>query len=249
MRAHCLQHVPFEGLAAIDVWLRRAGARVSTTRFYDRPDLPDPADVDFLIVMGGPMSVNDEAQYPWILGERRFIREVIDRGAVVLGVCLGSQLIASALGMRVYPNRMKEIGWFPVTGASVEPGWPEWTLADRATTVFHWHGETFDLPPGAVHLARSEACAHQAFAVGRRVLGLQFHLEVTPAAVADMVRHGRDELRAAPFVQSEADILAADTARLDHANAILFETLDRLTESLSRSPGGPAAPGNQFSAP
>jgi GMP synthase-like glutamine amidotransferase len=227
MRAHCFQHVPFEGLGSIEGWLADAGARVETTRFFEVARFPAVEDLDLLIVMGGPMSVNDERAYPWLALEQRFIRDAIERGTAVLGVCLGAQLIARSMGARVYPNHEREIGWLPITGLRTGAE-PAWASAGTETTVFHWHGETFDLPAGAVHLARSAGCEHQAFRIGDRVIGLQFHLEVTPAGVQAMVRHGRDELVPSRFVQSEADLLSIDERAFASGNALMAQTLTRL---------------------
>jgi GMP synthase-like glutamine amidotransferase len=233
MRAHWFQHVPFEGLGSIEPWLRGADARVSSTKFFeDDPVLPRPDDVDLLIVMGGPMSANDESPFTWLADEKRFIRAAIERGTAVLGVCLGAQLIASALGARVYANAEREIGWWPITGAADESGLPSWAVAGRETAVFHWHGETFDLPPGAEPLARSAACEHQAFRIGRRVLGLQFHLETTAASARAIVANGRADLVPAPYVQSESEILGADVARYASINALMAETLGYLTANV-----------------
>lgn len=205
MRIHYLQHVHFEGPGAIDALMRRSGMTVTYTRFHEAWELPDPGGLDFVVVLGGPMSVNDGMVHPWLPHERAFIRRAIDAGTRVLGICLGAQLIASALGARVHPNSEKEIGWFPVTGvASAGNAVYRFPLSFPA---FHWHGETFDLPAGAVPLARSAACAQQAFQVGRRVIGLQFHLETTPAAVRDLVDHCGDDLIPARFVQSQDEIL------------------------------------------
>ena len=144
---------------------------------------PDTAAADGLIFMGGPMSANDDL--PYIQRELELINEAVSRGLTILGICLGSQLIAKSLGARVYNNGLSEIGWYPV----------HWTAAaacDRLhnglsapETVFHWHGETFDLPPGAELLAHSEACRNQAYRVGENVYGLQYHLEVTPEMLED----------------------------------------------------------------
>jgi GMP synthase-like glutamine amidotransferase len=109
MRAHYLQHVPFEGLGSIESWLKAAGYAITQTRWYEPADLPAPEELDLLVVMGGPMSVNDEAAYPWLVEEKRFIRRVIEAGRSVLGVCPGAQLIASSLGARVYPNRPRYV--------------------------------------------------------------------------------------------------------------------------------------------
>jgi len=174
--------------------------------------------------MGGPMSVNDEAAHPWLVEEKVLVADAIAHGRAVLGVCLGAQVIASALGCRVSANWEREIGWFPI-----EP-----TLRGRASgldidgPVFHWHGETFDLPAGATLLASSVGCVNQAFSLGPRVLGLQFHLEVTSADVQNMVEHGRPELTPSRFVQSEAEILSTPPERYEGANAVLDELVKNL---------------------
>ncbi len=119
MNAHYLQHVPFEGIGSIEGWLSRNGARVGRTRLYQGEALPDVERMetnDLLVVMGGPMSVNDEGTFPWLAAEKAAIRAAVRRGVRVLGICLGAQLIASALGARVYRNSVKEIGWFPIQG-------------------------------------------------------------------------------------------------------------------------------------
>ncbi len=226
MRIHCLQHVPFEGPGSIGTWLHQHGHTLTYTRFFDSPVLPDPADVDLVVAMGGPMSVNDEQELPWLVAEKRFLRECIGAGRMVLGVCLGAQLVASALGARIYRNPEKEIGWFPIRAVDAAD-----TAAFRlpsTANVFHWHGETFDLPPGAIHLARSEACVNQAFQIGRTVIGLQFHLETTPASARELVTHCRDELVPSRYVQTEAAILGADAARYEAINSLMAEVLDYL---------------------
>jgi GMP synthase-like glutamine amidotransferase len=169
--------------------------------------MPHPESVEGLIIMGGPMSVNDEAEYPWLSAEKRFARDVIEAGKPVLGVCLGAQLIASALGARVYRNAEKEIGWFPVEGLASED--PAVYRFPPSALAFHWHGETFDLPVGASRIARSAACENQAFQLGSTTLGLQFHLETTRASARSLVEHCRDELRCSAFIQSEEAILSA----------------------------------------
>ncbi|ATE60476.1 type 1 glutamine amidotransferase [Thauera sinica] len=223
MHAHILQHVAFEGPGSIAAWLEMAGCDIGCTRFHDGEALPDPATVDLLVVMGGPMSVNDEAEFPWLAEETRFVGDIIRRGRPVLGVCLGAQLIASALGARVFPNREREIGWFPVE--AVAHGDPALFGFPPSVEVFHWHGETFDLPDGAVRLARSAACDNQAFQFGKAVIGLQFHLETTPASAQQIVEHCRAELRPAPHVQSEAEILAAPIDRYLAINDLMGEVL------------------------
>lgn len=130
--------------------------------------------MDFIIAGPGQMSVNDEAELPWLKAEKQFLREAIAGGIPVLGICLGAQLIASSLGAPVYPNPLKEIGWFPIHAEKV----PDHCFQfPTDCTVFHWHRETFDLPQDAVQLVRSPACNKQGFQLGRHVIGLQFHLE------------------------------------------------------------------------
>jgi GMP synthase-like glutamine amidotransferase len=207
MRAHYLQHVEFEGLGSIAPWLKAAGYEITNTRFFESAKLPDLKKIDLLVVMGGPMSVNDEDDFPWLIYEKQFIREAIHSGKPVLGICLGAQLIASAAGAGVYRNSVKEIGWFPIYGISSQ---------DRSifsfppkVEVFHWHGETFDLPSGAIRLAKSDGCENQAFQIGKSVIGLQFHLETTPKAAREIVSHCQDELVPSKYIQTKEEILSA----------------------------------------
>jgi GMP synthase-like glutamine amidotransferase len=184
MRVLVFRHVPFEGLGLIEPALTASGIGFEYAGLYaPGAPAPDPAAADGLIFMGGPMSVNGDLAY--LRQEERYIAQAVACGKPVLGVCLGAQLIAHALGASVYRNPVKEIGWFPVTWGEAAATDPLFAGLPPVDTVFHWHGETFDLPPGAVPLASSAACRNQAFRAGRNVYGLQFHLEVTPAMVAD----------------------------------------------------------------
>ena len=231
MRVHVLQHVAFEGLGCIADWLDARHATVTCTRFFESPELPALDDVDFVIALGGPMSVNDEVALPWLRDEKRFVAAAIAAGKPVLGICLGAQLMASALGARVYPGPEKEIGWFPVfaesAGTDVKDG--DAFVLPAQIDVFHWHGETFDLPPTARLLANSPACRHQAFQIGRRAIGLQFHLETTPASMASMLAHCADELVPGQrFIASADQIRATPRERVTDANSLMGRLLDYL---------------------
>lgn len=225
MRVHYFQHVPFEGLGAIADWLSDKGHTVSSTQWWAGGQPPPIENVDWLIVMGGPMGVSDEAEYPWLTTEKRLIEAAIAAGKRVLGVCLGAQLIAAVLGAKVYRNAYKEIGWFPIRRAAGAAGHPLGAAFPEEVEVFHWHGDTFDLPEGSVHLAESTACRHQAFAYGARTLALQFHLETTRACAEALVRNCHDELVPAPYIQSGEKIMD-NGARFAGINALMRGLLD-----------------------
>jgi GMP synthase-like glutamine amidotransferase len=226
MRAHYLQHVPFEGLGSIKAWLLYAGYEITSTQFYESSELPNLEEIDFLVVMGGPMSVNDEQDYPWLVNEKKFIKSVIEAGKPTLGICLGAQLIANSMGGDVFSNSVKEIGWFPVQ-ATKSPNNAVFQFPEEAE-VFHWHGETFSLPSGAVKIAESKGCKNQAFQIGANVIGLQFHLETTLSSVKAIVNNCRDELVGGEYIQAEADILFAPQERYSSINSLMGNILEYL---------------------
>ena len=232
MRMAVLQHVEFEGPAAVADWASERRFSLRIFHLHRDATLPSLSDFDMLTVMGGPMSANDEARLGWLGPEIALVREAIAADKTVLGICLGAQIIAKALGARVYRGSAKEIGWFPVQRAGLHPffhGLPD------SFTPFHWHGETFDLPHGAKLLAKSKITATQAFAVGQRVLGLQFHLEATPVSVGALVKGAAHEIGHGIFEQQPSTILASlnQCARL---RPLLDTVLGRLTGSANWSP-------------
>ncbi len=183
MRVLAFRHVPFEGIGLIGRTLAERNIEVDYADLYCADaEVPDAAAYDGLIFLGGPMSVNDDL--PYLAREMEWIRQAVAQGRPVLGICLGAQLIARAMGANVRSNAAKEIGWYDLRftdAAARDPLFDGLSLE----TVFHWHGETFDLPRGGELLASSDLCCNQAFRLGDRVYALQFHLEVTPDMIAD----------------------------------------------------------------
>lgn len=224
LKIHYLQHVSFEGLGQIEEWAKINDHTLTATKFYNNEKLPKNQDFDFLIIMGGPMGVYDSDVYPWLVEEKEFIRVAIENNKFVLGICLGAQLIAAALGGRVYPNEVKEIGWFPITCKQ------SIFFNDlKDLIVFHWHGDTFDLPQGCENIAVSEACQNQAFVYhNNMVVGLQFHIEVNDTSVNQMIENGSTELIEANYIQSKSQILV-NIHNCEKNINILFSLLNILT--------------------
>jgi GMP synthase-like glutamine amidotransferase len=232
MKIQCLQHVSFEGPAEIADWAAANGHELCCTHLYRGEKLPEMETFDCLLVMGGPMSVYDDRDIPWMREEKIFLEDAIERNKAILGVCLGAQLLANVLGANVYPNKEKEIGWFPI---KLLPNPETERLFGRAgneTSVFHWHGDTFDLPEGAIHLAESVGCRNQAFVVGRRLIGLQFHLEMNQANIATITEECRNELVPGRFVQP-ADELLGTELQIASTRLMLWNLLDALESSMA----------------
>jgi GMP synthase-like glutamine amidotransferase len=229
LRIHYFQHVAFEGLGSIEEWVHLYGHSLTSTRFFEETSLPEISDIDWLIVMGGPMSVNDEEQFPWLADEKRFIRKAIDEGKTVLGICLGSQLVSAALGAGVYKNAEKEIGWFDIELTCFAKSDKLFFDIGSTIKVFHWHGDTFDIPEKAVHLAYSKGCKNQAYIYNNKVLALQFHLEPTKSSLKQMIDFGRAELKSARYVQTEQEILDNEQL-IESGRKVLFSILDRLAK-------------------
>jgi len=226
VNVHVLQHAPFEGIGNIAAWLDAHGAKVHRTCLFADARFPPPGSVELVIAMGGPMSVHEEARFAWLRAEKDFLRQAIDRGASVLGVCLGAQLLAEVLGAQVYRNPVKEIGWFAVDAVQ---GTRDAFRFPAQFMAFHWHGETFDLPHGAVGLARTSVCENQAFQVGRGLIGLQFHLEVTAEGVQQMLDHGADEIaQGGAFVQRQEAMRAPVPGTYAKVERLMHRVLDYL---------------------
>ena len=225
MKLTVFQHIPYETAGSIESWALSRSAEIISVELYNHQRPIIPSDSDLLILMGGPMSVNDHDKYPWLADEKVALEKTLKSKLPVLGICLGAQLIANVLGSRIYPNRFKEIGWFPVERVDGEGGMSEWLPGKFE--AFHWHGETFDIPRGAHHIARSEGCENQAFIYNDRVAALQFHLETTPPMLREMIKRNAAELDNSEYVQTPEEMLE-EHHRFYKINGLLDTVLDRL---------------------
>jgi len=232
MHIHYIQHVAFEGLGAMQPYLLEKGHDLSVTHLYAGEALPTVDNFDWLLVMGGPMGIYDYDEYPWLKAEKAFIRQAIDAGKTMLGVCLGAQLIADVLGSAadkraVYAGQHKEIGWFDIhKSAELD----ETVLGDvfpDTLEAFHWHGDMFDVPAGAKAVGSSAACPNQGFVYDNRVVSFQFHLETTPESAAALIENCGDELDGSIYVQSAQEMLS-DKQRFTQLNQTMYAVLDAL---------------------
>jgi len=224
MKISVLQHAAFEGPGEIAAWARLHGHAVTTHHLYHGDALPPPDSFDLLVVMGGEMNIYQDRDYPWLKAERAFIHSTLQQGKKVVGICLGSQFLADALGSRVHQNPEHELGWLPITftpeGRNVFP------LLPSEATVLHWHGDTFETPSGAVRLAESLGCSNQGFVIPGKCLALQFHFETDPSLVKLFVE-GQAHWPKGPYVQSPQAILANASIHHEKNREILYNLLDQ----------------------
>ena len=216
-----IQHVPHEGLGTFEPVFRQAGLTLRTLRAYEpKACWPSFAEVDAVVVMGGPQGVNEQAAYPYLKRELELIRQALKAEKPIVGVCLGSQLLAAVLGAKVTKNPQKEIGWYPLMREFGADGDPMWEAFGPTETVFQWHGDTFELPKGAVHLASSPLCQNQAFRYGDNAYGLQFHVEVTEAVIHTWLTVNKNELTASRGVIDPAAIRNQTARHLNRLQAL-----------------------------
>jgi len=215
-----LQHVAHEGPATLLDWTEARGHRIAIWPLYDSPSLPTTEQFDGLIALGGGMSVHDNDRHSWLEPERQLIRDALAAGKPVLGICLGAQQLAHALGARVFPNAEREVGFWPIRREGDALPMP------ATLPACHWHGDTFELPEGALLLASSEACRNQIFVTGDgHGLGLQCHLEATLQWVDSCCTHDADYLVPGRWMQDAAR-LRAERAAYPAMHAALFDLLD-----------------------
>jgi GMP synthase (glutamine-hydrolysing) len=217
-----LQHEPKEWIGSMASWFKDKNYSLSTRLLYRDEPLPSIEEFDWLLIMGGAMSVYEEDKYAWLAPEKQLIRQAIDAGKTVLGICLGGQLIANAMGTKVFPNDQQEIGWFPVTKTDDIASW----CPDEFTPL-SWHGDRFDLPQVATAFAQSAVTPYQGFSLSNKVWALQFHLEATTESVHDFYEVG-DGLEEGEYIQSYQQMLEQDqSAASQPIMHALLEVLDK----------------------
>lgn len=229
VKIQILQHVPFEGPANIEKWAKSKNHEICLVECWK--EIPKEINnSDLLIVLGGPMGAYDDEEFPWLRQEKKFIKEQILKGQKVLGICLGAQLIAEVLDARVYSNKLKEIGCFPITLSQAALEKDLFKDFPEKPEVLHWHGDTFELPPKSQHLAFSEACTNQAFSWNDRVFGFQFHLESNKESIQLLLDNCSDELMDGEFIQNPEQMLKLFSENAKALEIYLNSFLDKLIE-------------------
>jgi GMP synthase (glutamine-hydrolysing) len=235
-----LRHVRHEPAGTLEDALTGAGLEFRYVDLFESGPAAarlDLQSVPGLVVMGGPMNVDETERYPFLAAEVDWIRRALDLRLPMLGICLGAQLLAKALGAKVFPNRVKEIGWYSIELTPAAASDPLFAGCGKSVTVFQWHGDTFELPPGAVHLAHSPLCSQQAFRAGPCAYGLQFHVEMTAAMIDDWLGEPGNcgELAELDYIDAEA-IRMATPQRLPALEVLARQVLGRFA-GLCRSRG------------
>jgi len=236
VKIHCLEHLEKETLGNIGTWISQKGHTLTRTLLYEELLFPDPEEFDLLLIMGGTMSVYQEEDYPWLIPEKEFVEKVIDTGKPIFGSCFGAQIIAEVLGGRVTRNKFKEIGWHKVKfperknlGGSISSELPSGMFQEF--TAFMWHGDTFEIPAGAVRLFESEACPNQGFIYNKNVLGLQFHPEADRQWIRNLIDNSGHELVEGQYIQSEKEIYGQEDL-FEGSRYLAFSLMDWFEERL-----------------
>ena len=233
LRVHYFQHIAGEGFGSCYDYLKAHQAKITATEFFALPvdlpleleALPHIDEVDLLIIMGGTMSVNDEANYPWLKLEKRWLRRYLSAGKPAIGLCLGGQLIANALGASVSRNQHQELGWMDVGRVSHVP--ENYFQIPEKINIMQWHSETFEIPRGGVRLAQNNVCQNQMYQIGRNVLGFQFHPEMTPHALQLLIENEEDSAAFnGQYVQPIAELKKTIKSKFEQGNQLLNRAIE-----------------------
>ncbi|MHB1126474.1 MAG: type 1 glutamine amidotransferase [Bacillota bacterium] len=236
MRALVIQNVELEGAGLLERMFDELGLIMDIRKMWMSDSLPASLeDYAVLIILGGPMGADDEAEYPYLACLKELIQTAADRSVTTIGICLGGQLIARALGAEVKKNPVREIGWYPVTLTEEGRHSPVFAGFPDEFMVFQWHGDTFDIPHGAAHLVVSELCGNQAFTCGEHILAFQFHLEVNPEIIATWAAAYDDELEEFGGVHAVGELLDQTRQVWNGAEQSVFRFLENLGEIIKQN--------------
>lgn len=233
MKIHCIQHVVFEGPGNIETWASANNSTISFTRTFMNEEFPIDTDFDLLVIMGGPMNIYEDEQYPWLKQEKAFIKKAINSDKFVLGICLGAQLLADGLGASVYKNDFAEIGWLPVKIDNEALTLPVMSGFSENIQAFHWHGDTFDIPQDSIRLGSTEGCKNQGFIYRDKVIGLQFHLEMTEENAVSLIHNCSEDMAVGKYVQQQEEILSAK-ANFEQIHQSLVNLMNNIQDSLNK---------------
>jgi len=222
------KHVPYEGPAAIREWADCSGHEIIEHNWYQTHNPPTSLP-EYLIVMGGPMNVDEEQEFPWLMEEKAYLRQAMAANIPILGICLGAQLIAAALGKPVFPNTHQELGWQALACTDAALQHPVLSAFPDQLPVFHWHGDTFELPDESTLLGSTPCCKNQGFAIGKSI-GLQFHIEIGHDQLTELIQSQKLPDWSGPFISSPTEILKDATNHQAACQNTLYQLLDRWIE-------------------